>query len=76
MTPHARAMLRLALTPRWLVAALVLLLLIAAAVMLGRWQWDRTQSILAAERAAASAPRRHRSRCAGAELGGGSTCQR
>jgi cytochrome oxidase assembly protein ShyY1 len=49
-------MLRLALTPRWLVAALVLLLLIAAGVMLGRWQWDRTQSILTAERAAASQP--------------------
>jgi len=47
-------MLRLALTPRWLVAALVVLLLIVAAVLLGRWQWDRTQSILAAERAAAS----------------------
>ena len=49
-------MLRLALTPRWIVAALVLLLLVAAAVMLGRWQWERTQSILAAERAAIAQP--------------------
>jgi len=49
-------MLRLALTPRWLVGALVLLLLIMAAVMLGRWQWDRTQTILTAERAAVAQP--------------------
>ena len=49
-------MLQLALTPRWLVGLLVLLVVIAGTVLLGRWQWDRTQSILAAERAAASAP--------------------
>lgn len=51
-----RAMLRLALTPRWLVVAVVLLALIVAAFFLGRWQWDRTQAILAAERAAIAAP--------------------
>ena len=49
-------MLRLALTPRWLVALLVLVVFVGAAVVLGRWQWDRTQSILAAERAAVSQP--------------------
>jgi cytochrome oxidase assembly protein ShyY1 len=49
-------MLRLALTPRWIAAALVLLLLVAGAVLLGRWQWDRTQTILVAERASASQP--------------------
>lgn len=49
-------MLRLALTPRWLVMALLLIGLVIAAVLLGRWQWDRTQTILAAERAAASQP--------------------
>lgn len=49
-------MLRLALTPRWLVALLVLLVLMAGAVLLGRWQWDRTQAILAAERAALGQP--------------------
>ena len=49
-------MLRLALTPRWLVVAVVLLALIVAASFLGRWQWDRTQAILAVERAAIAEP--------------------
>lgn len=52
----ARAMLRLALTPRWLMLGLLLVGLIVGATMLGRWQWDRTQLILAAERAAAAEP--------------------
>ena len=51
-----RATLRLALTPRWLVVAFVLLALVVAAIFLGRWQWDRTQAILAAERAALAEP--------------------
>ena len=51
---RSRQAVRLALTPRWLAFAGVTLVLVAAAVFLGRWQWDRTQSILAAERAAAS----------------------
>jgi len=46
--------LRLAATPRWLVFAGVTLILVIAAVLLGRWQWDKTQTILQAERASAS----------------------
>lgn len=54
--PAPRSLLRLALTPRWLVAAALVLVFSASAVLLGRWQWDRTQSILAAERAALAQP--------------------
>ena len=57
MTPPApRAMLRLAVTPRWIVAALVVLAFVVLAILLGRWQWDRTQAILSAERAAIAQP--------------------
>ena len=47
---------RTALTPRWLAALLALIVLVVAFIVLGRWQWDRTQDILAAERSAAAAP--------------------
>ena len=47
---------RTALTPRWLAALLALIVLVAAFIVLGRWQWDRTQDILTAERSAAAAP--------------------
>ncbi|HAN70142.1 MAG TPA: hypothetical protein DCQ36_00930 [Actinobacteria bacterium] len=50
------SMLRLALTPRWLVIGLFLVALMVGATLLGRWQWDRTQTILVAERAAAAQP--------------------
>ncbi len=54
--PSPSELLRLALTPRWLAATGLVLLVALACVLLGRWQWDRTQAILAAERAAISAP--------------------
>lgn len=49
-------MLRRALTPRWLLVALALVIFTGIAIQLGRWQWDRTQLILAAERASIAAP--------------------
>lgn len=52
----SHATLRLALTPRWLAFAGITLLAVLLAVLLGRWQWDKTQTILEAERAAASQP--------------------
>lgn len=49
-------MLRLALTPRWIALGILAIALIAGCTFLGRWQWERTQDILAAERAAQGAP--------------------
>ena len=54
--PSAQDIWRTAITPRWLIALVALLAFIAISLVLGRWQWDRTQDILAAERAAASEP--------------------
>jgi cytochrome oxidase assembly protein ShyY1 len=54
--PQADDLLRLARSPRWLGLALVALVLIVGCVLLGRWQWDRTQNIVEAERVAVSAP--------------------
>lgn len=54
--PRTSDVIRLALTPRWLAALLVVVAFAVTAALLGRWQWDRTQTILAAERAAAAQP--------------------
>lgn len=54
--PSARDLWRTAITPRWLLALVALIAFVAVSIVLGRWQWDRTQDILAAERAAAAAP--------------------
>ncbi len=51
-TPAPSDLWRLARTPRFLIRAGLALLLIVAFILLGRWQWDRTQDVLAAERAA------------------------
>lgn len=52
--PSAQDIWRTAITPRWLIALIALIAFIAVCIVLGRWQWDRTQDILAAERSAAS----------------------
>ena len=52
MAPPAPSDLwHLALTPRFLIRAGLALLLIIAFILLGRWQWQRTQDVLASERA-------------------------
>lgn len=55
--PTPRAVLRTAVTPRWLGFAGLAIIFITCAVVLGRWQWERTQDIIQAEQAAQSAPR-------------------
>jgi cytochrome oxidase assembly protein ShyY1 len=54
--PSAQEVWRTAITLRWLLALAALIAFIIACIFLGRWQWDRTQDILAAERSAAAAP--------------------
>jgi cytochrome oxidase assembly protein ShyY1 len=54
--PTANELWRAARTPRQLGLALLALVLIAAFLLLGRWQWQRTQDVLASERAATAAP--------------------
>lgn len=55
-TPQAKDLLRLAITPKWIGLAVALLAFMAVCVVAGRWQWERTQDVIAAERAAQSAP--------------------
>lgn len=45
-----------ALTPRWLGLLALALAFAVICILLGRWQWDRTQTILAAERASQAVP--------------------
>ena len=49
-------MLQTALRPRWIVAFIALLVFSAACIFLGGWQWQRTQDILAVERASLATP--------------------
>lgn len=51
-TPTPSDLWHLALTPRFLIRAGLALLLIVAFALLGYWQWERTQDVLAAEQAA------------------------
>lgn len=54
--PSAKALLQQASTPRWLLVFLALIAFVIATIFLGIWQWDRTNDILRAERAAAAEP--------------------
>lgn len=54
--PRVGNIWRTAITPRWLLALAALVAFIIACIFLGRWQWDRTQDILAADRSAAAEP--------------------
>lgn len=56
MRPSAGDLWRTARTPRWLVALAGLVAFIIGCWFLGQWQWNRTQDILSAERAAAAEP--------------------
>lgn len=56
MTSRANSLLRTALTPVWLLALLAAIAFAVGTAFLGIWQWDRTQDILAAERAATAQP--------------------
>ena len=55
MSSPARSALRTAASPRGLLALVLVIVAVIATVLLGRWQWERTQGILAAERAAQAA---------------------
>lgn len=55
--PTPRAILRTAVTPRWLGFAVLAVIFMIGCFVLGRWQWDRTQDIIQAEQAGRSAPR-------------------
>ena len=56
MSPQLAEALRLARTPRWLGILALAIVLAIGCIVLGRWQLDRTLSILDAERAAQQAP--------------------
>jgi cytochrome oxidase assembly protein ShyY1 len=54
--PTASEVLRLAFSPKWLLRAGVGVLIILGFIFLGRWQWDRSQDVLAREQAALALP--------------------
>lgn len=56
MRSQPAEMLHQARSPRWIGLAAVAIAIVIGCILLGRWQYDRTYSILQAERVAQSAP--------------------
>ena len=54
--PTARALLTTAGSRRWVALGLVALLAAVVCALMGRWQWERTQDLASAERAASLVP--------------------
>ncbi len=54
--PRASELFRLAFTPKWLMRAGLGVLIIVGFTFLGRWQWERSQDVLAQEQAALAQP--------------------
>lgn len=56
MPSQSAEMWRLARTPKWIGLAVIVIAVVAGCIVLGRWQFDRTYSILEAERVAQAEP--------------------
>ena len=56
MSSRSEAVRRVVFTPRWFGLTILALVIVIAFIFFGRWQWQRTNDILAAERLAAAQP--------------------
>jgi len=56
--PTTRALIATALSRRWVALGLVAILAAVVCALMGRWQWERTQDLAAAERSASLVPER------------------
>lgn len=56
MRSRSETVRRVVFTPRWIGLTILALVVVIAFIFFGRWQWQRTNDILAAERLAAAQP--------------------